>query len=89
MEQSVGGHGAATVRTRLTLQRGERASGLADQDVEGREVPQVHLWLGGDIDSSFGHKAVGPKVAVPAQAPRGVCQVDELLPDAPVGPPAE
>ncbi len=57
----------------------ERAAGLAHQDVERRDVPQLDLRLGGDVDGTLGHQAVGPEVAVAAHPPHRVGELDELV----------
>ena len=89
MEPAVGGHRAAAVRPGLPVEVGERAAGLAHQDVERREIPQRHLGLGGDVDGALGHQAVGPEVAVAAHPPHGVGEIDEPLPQAQLPQPVE
>ena len=58
---------------------GERAAGLAHQDVERRQVPQRHLGFGGDVDRALGEQAVRAEVAVGAYPPHRVGEFDEAV----------
>ena len=86
MQQAVGGDGGPAVWAVLAVQGGEASAGLRDDRRQRCQIPEAYLRLGGNIHRTLGDQHVGPEVAVSAQAPRGICQVDQLLALAAVRP---
>ena len=77
VQGAVGGQRASATGAGSAGEVGEPAAGLADDDVERREVPDRHLGLAGDVDRPLGQQAVAPEVAVGPGAPDRPGQVEE------------
>ncbi|MPM49152.1 hypothetical protein SDC9_95880 [bioreactor metagenome] len=86
VEQPVGGDGAAAHGAVVSVEVGEPAAGLGDDEAAGRHVVQLEVGLGGDVDRPLRDEHVGPEVAEPADPPDVAGQPDEVVAEAEVEP---